>query len=454
MTKKIKQIILLVGDIFFLYLSLYSTLLIRYQKLPDISIWSSHFESFSIIFIGWLIIFYISNLYNLHLAVNNSAFFQSAFKAMSISGLLSVVFFYLNQNIEIAPKTNLLIFVFVFALLFYIWRQLFNWFIKSHLTKNNIAIIGRGKEVEELVNELEKKPHLGYSVQFIVDEKHTEEKNINNIPILNNIEKLKDFVRDKKISIIILAENPYDSSNLRTALFNCLPLKIDIVNLANFYENITGKIPIGSINQMWFLENLSEGSKGFFDKIKRLYDFLLALLILLATGIFWPFIGIIIKIQSPGPIFFKQTRAGKNNKPFVMIKFRTMKTEDNDHSLTKKNDRRITKFGKFLRKSRIDEIPQVLNIIFGDMSFIGPRPERPELIHELAQNIPFYHERMLVKPGLTGPDQVSGEYHSPTREDTLKKLQYDLFYIKNRSLYLDMSIALKTIATMLGRGGV
>ena len=128
--------------------------------------------------------------------------------------------------------------------------------------------------------------------------------------------------------------------------------------------------------------------------------------------------------------------------------------EGNDFSHTRSSDSRITKFGSFLRKTRLDELPQMLNILKGEMSFVGPRPERPELIKELQEKIPFYRERMLVKPGITGSDQISGEYHSPSYEDSLKKLQYDLFYIKNRSIYLDLSIILKTVATVVARGGM
>ena len=127
---------------------------------------------------------------------------------------------------------------------------------------------------------------------------------------------------------------------------------------------------------------------------------------------------------------------------------------NNNFSPTAKDDNRITKFGSFLRKTRIDEIPQVINILQGEMSFVGPRPERPELIEELEDKIPFYNERLLVKPGITGWDQISGEYHSPSQEDTLKKLQYDLFYIKNRSIYLDLSIILKTVATVISHKGI
>ena len=130
-----------------------------------------------------------------------------------------------------------------------------------------------------------------------------------------------------------------------------------------------------------------------------------------------------------------------------------MREEGNYLTPTEENDPRITKFGSFLRKTRLDEIPQVLNVIKGEMSFVGPRPERPELIAELEKVVPFYRERMLIKPGATGWDQISGEYHSPSLEDTLKKLQYDLFYIKNRSIYLDLSIILKTISTVFSGGG-
>ncbi len=130
-----------------------------------------------------------------------------------------------------------------------------------------------------------------------------------------------------------------------------------------------------------------------------------------------------------------------------------MTTKNNNYAPTQEHDKRITAVGSFLRKTRLDELPQVINIIKGEMSFVGPRPERPELIKKLEQKIPFYKERMLIKPGLAGWDQISGEYHSPTTEDTLKKLQYDLFYIKNRSIYLDLSIILKTLSTIVSKVG-
>lgn len=453
MNNNFKKIALLIGDIGVLYLSLYLTLLIRYWGQPIQGDWQSHFWPFTIIFVAWILIFYISNLYDLNVAVNNVKFFQRTGRSLIIAGLLSAAFFYLTPQINIAPKRNLLIYIIVFAALFYLWRQFYNWSLKAYLPKNIIAIIGLNDQVKELARELKQKPHLGYKIAFIVDDKNSGSDEINSIPVIKSILDLERMIKEKNVTTIILTSDPHQSSELRSCLFKCLPLKINYISLPNFYEAITGKIPIVAINQMWFLENLSEGNKMPFDIAKRGYDIVLALMILAITLPFWIIIGLLIKLDSKGPILFSQNRVGKNNKLFKIIKFRTMATVNNDFSPTQANDKRITKFGSFLRETRIDEIPQMINILKGEMSFAGPRPERPELIKNLEEAIPFYKERMLVKPGITGWDQISGEYHSPSSEDTLKKLQYDLFYIKNRSIYLDLSILLKTIATVLGRAG-
>ena len=453
MNSQTKKLALLAGDIGILYFSLYLTLLIRYWGQPIQGNWQSHFWPFTVVFAVWIIIFYISNLYDLHLAINNAKFFQLTARSLVIAGLLSAAFFYLTPQITIAPKRNLLICIIVFAVLFYFWRQFYNWSLKAYLPKNTIAIIGINRQVKELAEELQQKPHLGYKIAFIVDDKNNEQYEINNIPVINNISNIEKLIKEKNVSTIILTSDPHESSELRTSLFKCLPLKINYIRLPNFYETITGKIPIIAINQMWFLENLSEGDKTFFNIFKRAYDIILGLFALAITMPFWPIILLIIKLESKGPLFFLSPRIGKNNKVFQLIKFRTMREEGNARTMTIKNDPRITKFGNIMRKLRVDEIPQALNILKGNLSLVGPRPERPKFAAELKQTIPFYSERLLVKPGATGWDQISGEYHSPSREDTLKKLQYDLFYIKNRSIYLDLSIILKTIATVLGGGG-
>ena len=384
----------------------------------------------------------------MNLAVNNAKFYRLGARSLVIAGLAAVAFFYLTPQIGIAPKTNLFIFIIIFAALFYLWRNFYNWSLKSYLPKANIGIVGYNNLAAEIAHEFENKPHLGYNLSFIVDDANQ------NLPGVKPIAELEALIKNNKLNTIILSHDPHQSENLRTALFNCLSYQINYVSLPNFYETITGKIPLDSVNQMWFLENLNENGKIWSDRAKFVYDFILALLIAAITLPFWIIIAVVVKLESSGPVFFVMERMGKNNKIFKLIKFRTMKEEGNDRSPTRAGDARITGFGRFLRKTRIDELPQMINILKHEMSFVGPRPERPELAANLEKLIPFYAQRTLVKPGLTGSDQISGEYHSPSREDSLKKLQYDLFYIKNRSIYLDLSIILKTIATVVSRGGM
>ncbi len=173
MNNKLKKFTLLAGDIIILYISLYLTLLIRYWNKPTSELWQSHFGPFTIIFVVWILIFYISNLYNLNIAVNNANFFRATSRGLIIAGLLSIAFFYLTPQISITPKRNLLIYVIIFAVLFFLWRQFFNWSLKSYLPKNNIAFIGLNNQVAELIDELKQKPHLGFKIIFVVDDKNS-----------------------------------------------------------------------------------------------------------------------------------------------------------------------------------------------------------------------------------------------------------------------------------------
>ncbi|PIR94701.1 sugar transferase [Candidatus Falkowbacteria bacterium CG10_big_fil_rev_8_21_14_0_10_37_6] len=451
---QLKKYLLLGGDIVILYLSLYLALSLRYGQLPSPELWHVHLWPFTAIFIVWIIIFYISNLYDLTLATNNAKFYALTAQALVVNFLLGAAFFYLNPQIGIAPKTNLLLTIAATAFLFMCWRQMYNILLKSYLPKNNIAIIGANEQALELIRHFHEYPHLGFTIACIIDDQNFHEKGFYNIPIYNNINDLRTIFKDCKISLVILAEDLQKSQDIRTQLFSTLDLGINFMSIYHFYEKVMGKIPVKSLNQMWFLENLNEGGKLWYDKLKRSYDLLLAFFILIITIIFWPIIGLIIKMESNGKIFYIQNRLGKNNKIIKLYKFRTMREEGNTRRPTVSNDARVTRFGKFLRKTRLDELPQILNIIKGDMTFIGPRPERPELAEHLQLEIPFYNERTLVLPGVTGWDQVCGEYHSPSVEDTVKKLQYDLFYIKNRSVFLDLIIILRTVRTVLMRGGV
>lgn len=440
MLNRFRKFILLIGDLFSLNLALYLTIAIRYPQPLWADMWASHFRYFFVVFIIWLLVLYINDFYNLNLKASGRAFFQKFIGAIVLSGSLSILYFYLNAGTNLAPKTNLLIFLGIFSFLFLAWRNVYQGLIHSSIPKDSLAIIGFNQKTEKIVAGLQNNPGAGYQAALIF--KNPEE-----------IAALADNVRAKNIHTIVICDDFELNEGLRQALFNCLSLNITFFDYPDFYELLTGKVSVEEIGPSWFLENLKEGGKNYYNFIKQLTDAILAIIIFIVTLPLWPLIAIVIKLESKGPVWFRQVRLGRNEKPFKIIKFRTMRTESNDLSLTVKSDKRITRFGSFLRQTRLDEIPQVLNILRGEMSFIGPRPERPEIIADLEKQIPFYKTRLLIKPGLTGWDQISGHYHSPTAEDSLEKLQYDLFYLKQRSLYLDLSITLRTIATILSHGG-
>lgn len=454
---KLKQFFLLTVDVLLLVLSLRIALTLRFLAIPNSDIWQAHLKFFIPIFALWILIFYINSLYDFRKIINQNKLIEQSTKGLAVAFVISIVFFYIFPNADMSPKTILVIFTLSFYLLFLIWRLSFLTINKKYLPSVNIAIIGYNEIILRTIQTIKKNEQLGYTIKFILSEKNNVLVDIAeqyNLTIVDDINQLSRAIKEYKINIVILEKDISVMKELQKTLFNLLPTGISYCNLTKFYEEISGQIPIEILNKGWFLENLNLANKRNFERIKRLYDLALATLLLILTLPFWPLIILIIKLGSRGPIIFKQVRVGKNGHHFNFYKFRSMKEENNNREITKEHDKRVTKFGRFMRKTRIDELPQLINVLKGDMAFVGPRPERPEIIKELSKSIPFYGIRNLIKPGITGWDQISGEYHSASFNDTYKKLQYDLYYLKNRSVYLDLSIILKTIKTALSREGV
>lgn len=448
MTLNKKKVILFLGDAIILFFSLYLTLIIRYGANFTPAIWQIHRLPFTVLYIFWLIIFYINNLYSLTVAKVSFDFYQKLAFTLLICGVFSVAFFYLIPQISIAPKTTLFLNLIIIAILFSIWRNLFNIIIKS-TTKNNIIILGYSEIAYNLAKKLNNNPQLGYKILAFAG---CEQKNLENIKVITSESDLQNFIKHNNISAIII--NSDADGMFMDAFLNFLPLGINFISFTDFYENLFAKIPISEIKQNWFLENLTEGSKGTYDTLKRILDIITAIVIGIISLPLFPFISIAIKINSKGPIFFKQLRTGKNGRNFLAIKFRSMidNAENEGAKWSPENDPRITSVGKFIRKTRLDEIPQIINVLRGEMSLVGPRPERPEFIEILEKEIPFYCQRLLVNPGLTGWAQVNFPYGA-SKKGSMQKLQYDLYYIKHRSLSLDIKILLKTFAIVFGFKG-
>ncbi|PJE73548.1 MAG: hypothetical protein COV02_02020 [Candidatus Terrybacteria bacterium CG10_big_fil_rev_8_21_14_0_10_41_10] len=423
-TNRSIKTILFIGDVLLLFWSLLATLSLRYWGLPGSVLWENHKWPFFFVNALWIVIFYIAGLYDLGKITPNSKILY-IFKTMLVAAGVAVLMFYFVPNFNITPKTNLLIDAVIASITIWLWRKAIKKFILKS-SKIKIFFIGETKEVSEFADFVKDNPQFGYKV--LDSASHAD--------------------------VIVTPANARQDGEIITTLYDMILKGKTIVDFDRFYESITGKIPVSTINKVWFLENLIEINKQKFEIIKRWLDVMLAIILFIPYSVILPFVATLIKLTSKGDIFYKQKRIGKNNKTFEIIKFRTMlnNAEKNGAVWADKNDKRITFFGNILRKTRIDELPQLCNVLNGELSFIGPRPERPEFIKDLTEKIPHYSMRHLVKPGLSGWAQVNYPYGASV-DDANKKLQYDLYYVKNRSFALELSIALKTILTLLKREG-
>lgn len=447
-----RQLILLAGDAALLYISLTLALTIRNQAFLDQAVWQAHWPLFSVIFLIWLAVFYIAGLYTLSELRKDLKFYVNATRVIGINFLLSLSFFYVLPAARITPKTILVLTILIFFVLFIGWRYLLHRYIYSQAAIKKVLLVGDNATARELINLFKVNPQIGYEASAILAEGYSTYDLA--IPHFQNFSELEHIIKRQDIDTIIFDNQSKSSETLVKHLFDSIPSRLEFFSLSAFYENIAKKVSLEAIDQIWFLENLRESNKKLFDAGKRIIDLAGAAAGLVFSLMLAPLISIVIWLSSGRPIFFTQIRVSRGGKRFRAVKFRTMRSdaEKNGPQWAQANDARVTPAGRFLRKTRLDEIPQLWNIIKGEMSFVGPRPERPEFVKELEKTIPFYSQRLLVKPGLSGWAQVNYPY-GVSVEDAKKKLQYDLYYVKNRSLVLDLAIILKTIKTVLSAVG-
>ncbi len=438
--KQLRKLALVAGDLIILYLSLFLTLVIRYQAIPDNKTWSIHKWPFLIVYLTWILLLFIFDLYDINKFISSRSLESQLIRTMISAGAVSVFVFYVLPFFSIAPKTNLILNIIIATLLLWAWRKAF-FYLASGGSKISVLFLGDGKEVEEIVGYLNHRPQLGYQTVGVM-----ERENIKS--------HLQSELKNSSVEILIVSEEIRKEKELVALLYKTLPKGLTVINLDKFYEAVTGKIPVYQISESWFLENLIELNKRSFEKIKESVDTILGIFLLPFLFVLYPLIGSAIKLNSRGPVLYRQKRVGKNGKVFELIKFRSMvkNAEQNGAQWAQSGDTRVTLVGNILRKTRLDELPQVWNVVKGNLSFVGPRPERPEFVEELDKQIPFYSARLLVKPGLSGWAQVNFPYGASV-EDATEKLQYDLYYIKNRGLLLDFVIMLKTVAIILRHEG-
>ncbi|MEZ4788030.1 MAG: exopolysaccharide biosynthesis polyprenyl glycosylphosphotransferase [Flavobacterium haoranii] len=322
-----------------------------------------------------------------------------------------------------------------------VWRNLYIIFLGSNRFIKRVVFIGSSKRIDEFANELIKgNPHYLVSGYLATDDKNFPTK----IETINK-DNFLEYLRKNFISEVVVTvdSNKTMPPEVYEVMLQALERGISISEYSEVYENGTNRLPIHFYDKEMF--KFFPFSRSNQNKLylfyTRLFDIVFSLMGLMGLLILLPFILLCNAFGNRGPLFYKQERVGKNGEIFNIVKLRTMvvDAEKEGPVFAKENDTRITKFGKFLRKSRLDEVPQFINVLKGDMAFIGPRPERPVFVEQIAENIPLYKTRHVVKPGLTGWAQVNYPY-GENLEDSLMKLRYDLFYIKHRSIFLDVNI--------------
>jgi lipopolysaccharide/colanic/teichoic acid biosynthesis glycosyltransferase len=310
--------------------------------------------------------------------------------------------------------------------------------------KENAIIIGSGDELKDLYDEVNHNQRYGFNFIASVDLNSSESIDFQK-EVLERV-----YTEDVTLMVVDLQNNRVDS--IMKHLYNLMFSKVRFIDMHKVYEDIFDRIPLSIVKDNWFIEHISIAPKTTYDALKRVMDLVISVPLFVLSLPFYLFVYIAIFFDDKGSIFFTQERVGKNNKPIHILKFRSM-----SETLNEKGEKYITKIGKLLRSSRIDELPQIVNVLRGDVSLIGPRPEMPEYVKLYEKEIPYYNVRHLLKPGLSGWAQMHQTLvpkFKPGVEETRVKISYDFYYIKNRSFLLDIKIALQTIKILLSRSGV
>ncbi len=438
-------LVLFIGDIIFLAFALWITLLLRDLRLPTEALLSAYLLPFIFLCIVWIGVFFIAGLYESRSIIfERRTLSYTLLVAQIFNVTLAAVFFFLVPVFGIAPKTILLIYLIVSFLFIFFWRIFL--FPQLGLQKLEVAlVIGEGREIQDLVSALEMAPHAPTRIVATLDPNGTNLSHIVN----DAIEKYNPrFIIADFADTRIAAAFP--------TLYNFLYRGIRFFDAMELYEEVFGRVPLSQINEKWLVHNVSRYVHVLYDFSKEIVDRCGGILLGLISLLLYPFISIAILLEDGFPIFITQDRVGENNQIIRIYKFRSMSGNDNgNYNVSGATTLHVTGVGAFLRAWRLDELPQLWNVINGTISLIGPRLEFPALVTQYEASIPYYGIRHLIKPGLSGWAQLyyyNDPHHAANVEATRMKLSYDLYYIKHRSLALDTTIALKTIRRLLIKG--
>lgn len=441
-------LLLIVGDFLVFGAALWLSLFLRYFSIPESELVRAHLVPFSILFAAWFVVFFLAGLYGKHTKIFRSRLLPTILYTQIINIALAAVFFFFIPLFGIAPKTVLVIYLAVSSLLVFAWRVLIFPYIRNGKRLKGV-LLATGSDAKALAEEIASDARYPFSFEYVIDTAHTPSHEV--------IQHACRIAEDDHIAF--LAVDMTDG-----ALQTALPILYDaafhkqkfvMVNVMDLYQEVFDRVPLSLVRYEWVLENSSVSPA--YDVLKRVIDIGAALFGGVLSLLLYPFIMLAIKMDDGGDIFITQKRVGRFQKPINVIKFRSMTGNDSgEYGEKGKTTLSVTRVGKVLRALRLDELPQIWNVLRGELSLVGPRPEFPTLAEHYNARIPYYNARYLVTPGLTGWAQIYHDRHPHHGTDvaaTKEKLSYDLYYFFHRSLLLDMYIILQTIRIVLTARG-
>jgi lipopolysaccharide/colanic/teichoic acid biosynthesis glycosyltransferase len=418
------------GDFVSFLISFLLLIIMRFNNANYLFAIQTHTPPFIILYLFWVLIFYVFGLYDLVTIKPTIPYLKRWILALISSFLIGLLLFYLVPIFGISPKINLFIQVILFGLFSFLFRRIIYTLFSKAITRPTI-LIGESSYIKELKNTINKNPQIGLHI----------------INDLKNIDELK-LINSK--NVIVILDKSIDTPNEK--ILNLYKQGVEIIDTAKAYEKYLFKIPVQYIDTSFIIDNIDIRKNTLYTPIIFVTDKIFALLVLIISSPLLIIAIIARLIEDGNPIFIKQKRVGLNGKIFNLYKMRSMVVLSPDGSAetngakwaTGADDPRITPVGNIIRKLHIDEIPQMINILKGDLTLVGPRPERPEFVTQLEDTIPHYKLRHIIRPGFTGWAQIKYRY-ARTIEDSKEKFEYDLYYIKNKNIFLDLGIMIRTI---------
>ncbi len=440
--------ILLLGDLGVFTAALWLTLFLRYQTPPSRALFDQHLLPFALLFIAWIVVFFIAGLYCRHTRLFRYRLTATLLYTQTINVALAGLFFFFVPIFGIAPKTNLLLYLPISFVLIFIWRV--GIFPRLHGGRHlKGVLIASGADVEALAAEVGNDRRYPFSFDHVIDTAHAPSHQV--------IQQACRVAAEESVSFLVIDFSDDSISAALPIIYDAAfhKRRFSLVDVIDLHLGVFHRVPLSLISYEWILQHV--GASHMYDMVKRGIDFTLALIMGVVSLLAYPFVMLAIKLDDGGDIFITQERVGKFQQPIHIIKFRSMSGNDqgvyDEHGKTKLE---VTRVGKWLRLLRIDELPQLWNVIRGDLSLVGPRPELPALAAQYNARIPYYNARYFVTPGLTGWAQIRHDrdpHHGADIAETKTKLSYDLYYLKHRSLLLDIYIILQTIRIVVTARG-